>query len=260
MSRCVVAWPYLDLTVWHSRIYVRRTLIRTGSDETASRRLTARGARGGGRGGLPAVRVRPPPRLRATAVQRTQLPAPRRPSGRSRPPASAHSCSGSPALPAPGSRLPVKGPARQSARRLATRTRSHGIDGRDPQLGGRRAHRRYPSGGLSPRPTLRPTRCSLTTIYTLIPGKTVRARSCDGAHQDVSRQDLQVAKQLLALIARPHMAVLGTASTAAHVPASVERTTTASAAPNNRTNGIRRIAAPTRIASRPSGARLFASV
>lgn len=74
MSRCVVAWPYLDLTVWHSRIYVRRTLIRTGSDETASRRLTARGARGGGRGGLPAVRVRPPPRIRAQAVLRSLLP------------------------------------------------------------------------------------------------------------------------------------------------------------------------------------------
>jgi hypothetical protein len=94
----------------------------------------------------------------------------------------------------------------------------------------------------------------------LIPRKTIRARSRDGTQQDVPGQDLQVAEQLLALIACPHMAVLRTAPTAAHLPAPVQRATTAAAAPNNRTKDRRPSSvAPTPIAPRLSGARMFAS-
>ncbi len=95
--------------------------------------------------------------------------------------------------------------------------------------------------------------------HPLIPRQALSTRSRDRAQQDVTRQDLQVAEKLLALIARPHMAVLGTAPTAAHVPAPVERATTATAAPNNRTKGSRHTVAPTRRALDPSRARMFAS-
>lgn len=95
--------------------------------------------------------------------------------------------------------------------------------------------------------------------HPLIPRQTPSTRSRDRTQQDVSRQNLQVAEKLLALIGRPHMAVLGTAPTAAHIPPSVQRATTATAAPNDSTNGIRRSPKPTRPATRPSGARMFAS-
>jgi hypothetical protein len=95
------------------------------------------------------------------------------------------------------------------------------------------------------------------SAHPLIPRQAIGARRRDGAQQDVARQDLQVAEQLLALIARPHMAVLGTAPTPTHIPAPVQGATAATAAPNNRTNGIWRGPEPTRFA-RPSGARMFA--
>jgi hypothetical protein len=74
--------------------------------------------------------------------------------------------------------------------------------------------------------------------HPLVPRQAARTRSSDSTQQDVARQDLQVAEKLMALIGRPHMAVLRTAPTPTHVPAPIQRTTTATAASNDRVNCV----------------------
>jgi hypothetical protein len=79
---------------------------------------------------------------------------------------------------------------------------------------------------------------SQASTHPLVPRQAISTGGRDSTQQDVPRQDLQVAKQLLALIARPHMAVLRTAPTAAHAPAPVQPTTTTTAATDDRVNSV----------------------
>lgn len=65
----------------------------------------------------------------------------------------------------------------------------------------------------------------------LIPRQRVRAGSGDGAQQDLALKHLQVAKQLLALVARPHRAILGTPPRPTHVPTAIQRPPATAAAP-----------------------------
>ena len=95
--------------------------------------------------------------------------------------------------------------------------------------------------------------------HPLIPRQATSTRSRDSTQQDVPGQDLQVAKQLLALITSPHMAVLGTAPTPTHLPPAIQRTATTTATPDIWTSGDRRNPAPRHPAARPSTARMFAS-
>jgi hypothetical protein len=108
-----------------------RTLVRTGSEDMAGRRSDRARARGGGRGGL---RPFASAHLRASVLRQ----------------------SGAPTL-LPGADYLVKGPARRSAMRPASRTRSRDSDGQDRLLEGSRPNRPHRACGRSPPPAPRPT-------------------------------------------------------------------------------------------------------
>jgi hypothetical protein len=65
--------------------------------------------------------------------------------------------------------------------------------------------------------------------YSTIPRKLIDARGRHGAQQDVTRQDLQIAKELLPLIARPHRPILRTPPRPANPPPSEQCPTAATA-------------------------------